>query len=223
MLKAIIPVMNRSLACRLLKTIFSNTIRPDEVVIIDNSELKEPFPLPQCCESVRVLKMEKNIGVNAAWNLGVEETKACDFVSILNDDVLVGPSFFARNQAVFAQKSDCAVACPNTFHSEEDWSRCPDAPRQPMPVEMRKREGWAFTFKREVLNQIPSIPSDLRIFCGDDWYWYFTHRLGKKWYKEINNVIYHKVGASASKQEFRGLLKTEKRLFTEILAKIERK
>lgn len=203
----IIPVVNRSLASQLLASIATNTIIPDDILIVDNSMSKTAFPhdfdLP-----LRVIDTKECLGVNASWNLGIRAIGDCDYVAILNDDVVLGKSFFERNIHVFKTNTDCGAACPGTVFNlselEEKLSKI---------ILMKKREGWAMSFRWDILKAIPPIPDDLKTFCGDDWFWLQTGLMGYYWYKDTGNIVYHKVGEAVRALGVRKHLRQDKAAF----------
>lgn len=206
----IIPVVNRDLAAALLDSIAANTVIPDNILIIDNSFVPEAFPVDARLP-VEVMDpgSPQRLRVNASWNLGIRETGDCDYLAILNDDVILGKHFFERNIDVFRQHADCGVACPATVFDMADLH---DNIHGKI-IRMKKREGWAFSFQWPVLKAIPPIPDDLITFCGDDWFWVHTHPKGFRWYKDTGNVVYHKVGAAVKKLGVRYHLRRDKAAF----------
>jgi len=163
------------------------------------------------------LKYRQNIGVNESWNIGFSQAGKCDILSVLNDDVVLNERFFERLVAPF-QIIDCAVVCPKTETTVEGF----DATRLRAGLgfdlaPMKRREGWAFSFRKDILDNIPRIPVEkFKTFCGDDWLWYHTVVQRMRWYWDLNNVIYHKVGASLdSMPKLRETLREEKEAFRE--------
>lgn len=197
----------------LLKSIARNTLQPEQVIIIDNSLIPTPFNFDGqlTCALIRPLEM---LGVNASWNMGAELCEDCDAVSILNDDVVLRDDFFEKNARLFQEHEDCGVACPGTIH---DLSLLSVAASKRTIVRMRKREGWAFTIRRTLLDQIPPIPEELRTFCGDDWFWTWTHKKEFYWYKDTSNIVYHKVGASVRPLGLNARIKQEKAVFLKLI------
>lgn len=238
--KIIIPVVNRDLAIKLMESIRQNTLLPGRVFVIDNStgrnSLRFDTPFP-----VDVARPARRLGVNASWNLGIRMCADCDMVSILNDDVILGKSFFERNARLFREHRGCGVACPATVHDLAELPACPPLPylsalglpgkpgvgrRDNEDAEngaisrMRKREGWAFSIRRSLLDRIPPVPGELRTFCGDDWFWFWTHKLGFHWYKDTANIVYHKVGVSVRALRVRHSLRREKEALKSIIRDI---
>ena len=70
-----------------------------EIIIIDNS--CSGFPVS---EKVRVIVPDKNLYVNPAWNLGVQESKY-EFVGILNDDIVFPKNSFEQIYSFLAENT----------------------------------------------------------------------------------------------------------------------
>lgn len=206
--KVIVPVVSRELAKILLDSIARNTTQPEAVIIIDNSLGKKPFTYPGL--PIDVISQGMRLGVNASWNMGADRARDCDYLAILNDDVALCDTFFERNTRVFEQIPGCGVVCPDTRH---DLS-C--TIRSPRIVQMKKREGWAFSIRRNIMEDIPRIPKALKTFCGDDWIWLWTHRLGYIWCKDTGNIVTHDVGRAVSALGVRNDLEKEKRLLKDL-------
>lgn len=212
--KVIIPVVNRSLADALLQSMAGNTILPDSVLIIDNSLGKRPFEL-KADFPADVIDPGTRLGVNASWNMGIDHTRPCDYVAILNDDVVLGSRFFERNIQVFEKYPDCGVACPHTVNDPAAL----DADTSARIMRMKKREGWAMSFRWSLLREIPPIPEDLITFCGDDWFWVHTHMNGLCWMKDTGNVVYHGIGEAVKKLGVRSHLRQDKATFKRLVTK----
>ena len=206
----IIPVVNRKLAAALLASIAANTVTPDNILIIDNSLADKAFPADTRFP-IEIIDPGKQLGVNASWNLGIREIGDCDYLAILNDDVILGTQFFEKNIAVFRQQGDCGVACPMTVF---DMAELHDNARGRI-IRMKKREGWAFSFQWQLLKEIPPIPDKLITFCGDDWFWVHMHLRGFRWYKDTGNIIYHQVGAAVKQLGVRSHLRRDRAAFKE--------
>jgi len=210
--KVIIPVVNRELAVMLLDSIAANTVIPDHILIIDNSMNKTAFPIVAGLSVEIITSRGKRLGVNASWNLGICNVGDCDYVAILNDDVVLGKYFFEKNIHAFQTYPDCGVACPETVHRIDKIKETDGK-----VICMKKREGWAFSFRMDVLKKIPPVPNQLTTFCGDDWFWIQTGMQGYRWYKDTGNIVYHKVGAAVRQLGARKYLNQDKAALQEML------
>ncbi len=216
MISIIIPVINLDLLKELLQSISVNTLKPKRVILIDNTKEKkhkifEQIPLSngfftEVCYSETGL-------VNESLNLGREYlSKTCEYAAFLNDDIVLLDCFFQRNLELFKKNENCGVAVPRTVTSIEELKKGKVSPRI-----INKREGWAFTIRKSLLDDIPPIPCDrIATFHGDDWIWYHTNPKRNYWYKDLGNVIFHHVGSSILKLGFRAHKRLERNEFVKI-------
>ncbi len=190
--EVIIPVVNIDLANLLMASIEKNTLKPKRVIIINNSESK-PIPIKLSSHFPIDVYHSTTGLVNESLNIGISMvSEDCDYVSILNDDIILGDWFFDRILKTFNKFPDCGVALPLQVF---DLKHLVQYNMEYIPVS--KREGPAMTIKKSVLDHIPPIPSALKIFFGDDWIWVWTvYNLSKYWYKDVGNTIYHAVGST---------------------------
>lgn len=220
-LRVIIPIVDRKRADVVLSGLEAQkNVWPDKVLIIDNTPDLERYTFKTDRFRVKTFKPLPVLGVNASWNWGLTFIGNCDFVSILNDDIMVRPRFVEYILVVFEQFPDCGVACPVTITDLQQFETYfTEAPSR----YMSRREGWAFTGrKKAVFDKIPPIPEELETFCGDDWFWRGTYKLGYKWVKDGSNIIYHAVGASIRlRSKVRDRLKEEKRRFNTLVKTME--
>jgi len=216
--EVIIPVMNIDLCNILLKSIEENTLLPKRIIIIDNTEesynpISSKFPIDIYYSQTKT--------VNESINLGISKLSDCDFVSILNDDVILGSWFFERIAKVLNTMINCCVLCP---HIIVDPTKLPLIEGKEEIVPMTKREGCAFTVKKYIIDAVPPIPDErIKIFHGDDWIWYWTAKTGKIWCKDMGNFVFHKVGSSILRLGFRKVKRPEREEYRKIIKEIESK
>lgn len=226
-----IPICTYDFIDQVLKSIEKNTIRP-AVIVIDNTGngnwQYEPSPGVKRL-SVSVIKNWKNVGVNASWNQAKAVCPPCDLVTILNDDTFLNSRFWERIISVrYKYPATAGCICPNIHPINSDnmdfiREKIEEKSKLPPAIHrMRKREGNAMTFYRPLLDTIPPIPQELTTFFGDDWLWWWTYRQGNLWYKDANNVIWHKVGGSIrDPRVFRDLRKAEKAMYVKRIEAIK--
>lgn len=195
----VLPVVQIRMAEDLIKQAEENTLIPERIILIDNS--KDGFYPESKIPTTRIRRKEPEMGVNESWNMGIS-LSTTDLVSIFNDDISITPYLFEKVEAVMLTLPKCGVACPKTITpgmltSVFDDSIIKKERREP-PITgiMRRREGWAFTIRKSVLDRIPKIPTELKTFFGDDWYWHHTQRLGFCWMRIRNTCVFHHVGVS---------------------------
>jgi GT2 family glycosyltransferase len=93
-LAAIVPVWNgRPLVERLLASLAKQTLRADDVIVVDNGSTDGAPEAARAC-GARVIAMGRNAGFAAAVNRGIREARA-EWVAVLNSDVELAPDYFA--------------------------------------------------------------------------------------------------------------------------------
>lgn len=138
-----------------------------EVIIIDNAPDICNFATDAAHKSLvedhpklKIMKMEKNIYVNPAWNLGVELAKFDD-IAFVNDDVNFNTDVFKLfDDGSLIDKGVVGMATEN-YRLSADGS-----------FSLEKQSvinlGWGCIIFINRKNFIP-IPDDLLIWCGDNW------------------------------------------------------
>lgn len=206
-ISVVIPVINEKYAHNLLDTLAENTQLPSKIVIIDNTENNFTVNRPITDKiPVQTIVNMPRLRVNASWKQGFEQTKDADIVSVLNDDIILSKYFFEKVALTFKYYPDAAVVCPYTRVPESiSGSRCrsgtehfpsTSSSRHNTAMPMLFRQGWAYSIKRKDLDDIPEIPNELALFCGDDWLFLWCLNNGKRWYHMLDNKCFHYVGIS---------------------------
>ena len=90
----IIPVVQTKLADDLIHQMNQNTLLPERIIVIDNSD-SGFYPVEEKVPITRV-RPPTLMTVNESWNFGIGlaiEEKS-DLVSIFNDDIIIRPNLF---------------------------------------------------------------------------------------------------------------------------------
>lgn len=219
-LAAIIPVMNWTIFKPLFKQIVNNSVIPELTVIIDNTKegiqekLARITPL-KAYNMIAVWRPDKPpVPTNPSWAQGFnivnqfsQQRGSVDIVSVLNDDIAIGRDFFKRVKKVLAAHNEAAVVCPYTITAKNKGKDKPEKLGR-----MVRREGWAFSIRKKILDNCPPFPEGCNYFYGDNWLWWACYRAFEKvWLKDPENVIYHHVGKSIIDLPDReGIIKREK-------------
>jgi len=139
-----------------------------EVIIIDNAPDIGTFTTDAAHKSLvedhpklKIMKMEKNIYVNPAWNMGVKEAKYDD-IALVNDDI----NFNAEVFKVFDDGS--LVNNGVVGMARENYILQQDKNFQVQETLISNLWGWGCMIFVNKKNYIP-IPDDLLIWCGDNW------------------------------------------------------
>jgi GT2 family glycosyltransferase len=172
----------------------NNIVKPDKIILIDDGSTENVKAIIH--RYIKKLNIEyvrnnKPGGVNSAWNQGLELSKKYnpDYVSILNNDLILNHYFFKKIIDVFNKFPKAGIVCPNTI--KKAYIDYDDA--SPIDViRMTNREGWAFTLKYEIYKKAGPIPTNIfKQFCGDDYFFFMSRYLGYINLKIKNNIIYH--------------------------------
>ena len=189
MISVIIPVLNQ---CQLTKDLFKNirenTVKPDEIILIDNGSIDETSKLKDEFFDLNIyyFHFKSNMGVNKSWNFGIDHSKN-KIISILNNDIIINKFFFQNILKTMENKST-GICVPETvqekskvFESTENFFLKP----------LKKREGWAFTIKKEIIYKYGYIPEELDRTHGDDYLFYCAKKQKYEIFKMMGNFIYH--------------------------------
>lgn len=155
----IIPTLQRSVRLEALVERCSRHDKVLEVLIINNS----PSPLRFRSPKVRVLQQQDNIYVNPAWNLGAKEARG-DLLAIINDDVLFDDAALAYSAKLLTRRP-IGIVGPD-LSTFEALSGGKISYRLARPDATVRNFGTFMCLRRR--NYVP-IPSDMRIWGGDDW------------------------------------------------------
>src|SRR5260370_8844472 len=101
--------MNQKIACIILsynhekyiaeaiRSVLRQTLPPERLVIIDDGSRDNSVDLIRAFNDPRIQLVEqKNQGAHVALNRGLELSKDCPFISVLNSDARYHPERFAR-------------------------------------------------------------------------------------------------------------------------------
>jgi glycosyltransferase involved in cell wall biosynthesis len=101
----IIPAHNAApFICQAIESIFSQTLQPLEIIVIDDGSTDQTIQLVKNYQaSVRLLKQEKS-GVSSARNVGIRQSKG-EFVAFLDaDDVFIEPTKLEKQLGIILEK-----------------------------------------------------------------------------------------------------------------------
>lgn len=191
-LSIIIPTMQKDLEVLnklLLELVEDNSI--DEIIVIDNSTKGFRYD----SEKVRVIVPKKNLFVNPAWNLGIQEARN-EYIGILNDDLLLPKNycseilnFILKTENVGLVGIDSKVIS-NT--PKEDFETYPEERTLGFEKFNSSYETWywgsAIFGKKENFYE---IPDNLKIWCGDNYLQKMNIDNGKQNYQVVAVEIKH--------------------------------
>lgn len=226
MISVVLPVLNQfKLTSDLLLCISKNEYKPQEIILIDNGSTEPIKDLPKLYEGLNInyVRFNENIGVNPSWNLGIMKSRN-NIVSILNNDLLINNHFFKYIEETM-KNEEIGICVPNTISDMYGAMTC----KYKNPIQLsqcNKREGWAFTIKKDIVEKMGYIPKELNRTYGDDYIFYCARKLNLKTVKMEDNYIFH-YGSITTVKELKEKGKdfpnknTEKDIWLKIKAKLE--
>ncbi len=116
--------MNQKIACIIpsynhakyiseaIRSVLRQTLPPERLVIIDDGSRDNSVDVIRAFNDPRIQLVEqKNQGAHVALNRGLELSKDCGFISVLNSDDRYHPERFARCAAFLGQHPDTELVC----------------------------------------------------------------------------------------------------------------
>lgn len=139
----------------------------------------------------RLYRNEGNESLSSAWNKVLRGGLDCgaDLLVLMNNDVIVGPSWLDQVVAEYA-KGDLAYWLPNGGLSPEGY----DDQVRAQPKEGRTipgRAGWCLFFPAQAVRIFYPIPPELKLWYGDDWIHWKLQRLGYSCRVCMDSYVYH--------------------------------
>jgi glycosyltransferase involved in cell wall biosynthesis len=162
------------------------TAAPCEVIVVDDASTDDSRAIVEDIAArhpaVRLIRVARNGGVNAAINRGLREARG-DFVCFSAADDLVSPDFAARSLAILAEHPTAGICFSDPAEMAGDSGAV-----QPLPLHLRDRPslispaelerllkhswfsfpGHAVLYRRDALLAIGGFEEDLRWYA--DWF-----------------------------------------------------
>ena len=148
-----------------------------EVIIINNTEDSNNVTKININKKLQVQSQSKNLYVNPSWNLGVSVAKE-HYVGILNDDIIIAEGLFSglsnvpiENLGVIGASHGSLMGLdkPERFMSKE------------FHIKGMPERTWGFgVFMVLHKNHYPTIPEDMKIWCGDDYIYHQNRVAGRQ-------------------------------------------
>jgi glycosyltransferase involved in cell wall biosynthesis len=137
-ISVVIPTYNRcDLLRRALLSVFSQTLLPAEVIVIDDGSSDDTAKLIQTEFSEVRYYHQENCGVSSARNLGIQHATG-DWIAFLDSDDEWLPEKLARQIAALNANPESTIC-----HTEEQWIR--NGVRVNPAKQYAKPGGWIFT------------------------------------------------------------------------------
>ena len=178
MITAIVPVWNgREHLGRLLDSLGAQTLRADEVLVIDNGS-SDGAPELARQRGARVIAMGRNAGFAPAVNRGIREARG-EWLAILNSDVELAPDYFEKLAAAGAPFATGRLLSPSgkldatfdlTSRGATTWragAGMPDAPPFDRDRDITSAPLTAVLFRAEVFRKIGLLDDHFESYLED--------------------------------------------------------
>ncbi|HPC84217.1 MAG TPA: glycosyltransferase family A protein [Thermoanaerobaculaceae bacterium] len=191
-IEVVVPVRGRAdLTHTLLECIARQVSEVERLTVIDNGGDAETENLLQDYSGLLPLRRIRpipSLGVNASWNAGLS-LATCPLVSVLNNDLILPEGFFLRVKDSFNSDARLGMVVPALVSMPADVRAHKGQAVRLEPL--RRREGWAFTLRKEVFERAGPIPEGLETYFGDDYLFAATLELGFLAARMMNVGVYH--------------------------------
>lgn len=190
----------------------------EKILIIDNSP-QDNYLVIENKDKIQVIENETNIGVNPAWNQGIEQTSS-DYYLLLNDDCLINTDIISAGVTIL--HDDKEVGIVNCHTKKTPLKHYPDDCIR-LNVEYANHvganpNGWFIMGRTE---DYKPIPKELVYFYGDNLIHHNAVKAGKRVVKIISDYISHDVSTTVNKLDLyrKGLLETEGQFYKQHIGK----
>lgn len=170
----------------------------NKIFVIDNSG-KSIFK--SNLEKVEAISMDKNIYVNAAWNLGVSLSNT-DNVLIMNDDIACRKENYQYIDDLLMSQ-DCGLCSVNSIdincledYTNKIFTQSKIETNEKFGNPDNNKTGWFFALKRKLWK---NIPAPIKIIFGDDLIFMRVRKLGYST-KNITNLSIGHLGSKTINQ-----------------------
>ena len=192
-----------------LTSLFNQTFKEIEIVVVDNNStddsveyLKKNFP------KVKIIKNKKNMGLSAAFNIGVKKSIG-EYILLLNNDTFFKKDF-TKKLLNFYKSHNYSVVAPieKRFNEKEEFKSnttidITGSPAYYLPNFSRADKYFylsvCFLFSREDYLKSQGLDENYFMYYEDvDWFWRLS-LLGKSFTYALDIVIYHAGAGSSGK------------------------
>lgn len=175
-----------------------NTDVVDEILIINNNPNLDFFDFLDIeRDKIKIIYHGENLFVNPSWNLGISEAKN-EVYCILNDDVISHSANFVKCYYKVLEPNIGLITTGTALHHPLDAyvkSHLHEENKGEFTEDIPNgRQGWFFFGKKE--NWI-DIPSELKIFYGDDYLFLYHTKSGLQNLILKNGFVSHNESATS--------------------------
>jgi FkbM family methyltransferase len=186
-----------------------------ELIIINNDNTKTPTGLDN--PKIRMYDFGRNIYVNPAWNLGVEQAKY-SHICVVNDDVVFDTAVFERLQDMLTADNGLFGLCPGVDVFEQPPVTDKTIDIIPWTGQHTYGFGCLFFFNKAVWQ---TIPQGLDIYFGDNWAFDLQLAKGRQNYIIANMDFFTQFAATTKDQSItNGFLERERPIYEAAIAEL---
>lgn len=206
----VIPAKTKTLLDDLLDCIAFNDVKPAMINIINGIDpiqvngktyiwrihAGERSPLPVQVDTI-------NLSTNHAWTHGIRHVgKDIDAVAIFNDDILIDRHFFAAICAAMQRHKGTGIFMATPAPSPDYVYAANELEEMP-PTRCfitKAMHGYCFVVRKNVLDNMPPIPPEVRTWYGDNWIWVHNRRQGYNAAVVRGTYVYHYGGRAIERE-----------------------
>lgn len=210
----IINYRGRKFLERCLESVFLSSYKNIEVLVVDNSFLKEDRMVLEKFPKVRIIKNRKNLGFCKGANKGARMAKGRYFLFLNNDTVIEKKAIEELVKRIKSDKKIGVCGCRMVSYQEEEFFHCGvGVDVFGFPVNKRKVfyvEGAAFFTRKDLFFELRGFDEEFFMFGEDIDFCWRCWLLGWKVVVVSEAVVRHKIGKSAGGNIYEGRYKTTK-------------
>lgn len=201
----IMPVMRPKSAKLVLQNLVCQSMLIDKIIIVDNSNelnITDKYPF-----DIELIKIGRNIGVNAVWNL-MFNTTDYDYIGLIGDDYTLDNNTIKILKISLDTFKNAAGTTATIFNKRK--KPVSDLSKINGKVTSGKGHLGAALFKKCVLDCLPAIPEEFFIFFGDDWLDWWIKKIGYHIYEVSVGIEHRHKTDLKEKLNYPGIIKKER-------------
>lgn len=186
---------------RCLASLWEQTYPNHELVVVDNDgDITGANRIRQAAPDATIIHTGENLGFSSGFNVGIQHAllKGADFISIINNDMIVREDFVGNAFRAMRQSPDIGLVGGKIFHYDErktdiiwaagggfSWLRGKgvadgfgerNGPEWERPRDVEFIPGAQMFVRREVFDAVGLLP-EVYFLGGEEWD--FCHQIGK--------------------------------------------
>lgn len=199
--------------------VLANNNSVKKILIIDNSP-SDNYLVIENKDKIQLIQNEANIGVNPAWNQGIEQTDS-KYYLLLNDDCLVNGDIISAGVTILNEDKEVGIVNCHTKKIPLKKYEADCLRKMFFNVEYANHvganpNGWFIMGRTK---DYKPIPKELVYFYGDNLIHHNAVKAGKRIVKIISDYISHDVSTTVNILDLyrKGLLETEGQFYKQYI------